>query len=276
MPDMPRAGSAVSPAEPDLELAEVNGSKTVAAVERAADVLLYFARADGPTLGVTDIATALHLSKAAVHRLLASLRTRNLVVLDERTRRYSLGPSALMLGLSALDRLDVRRLAAVELPSISADTQETATLSMRVGESRVYVDQVTPPREVIMSVTIGRPFPLHAGASSKAFLAFLPQDEIDHYLAQSLPRVAKSTITDRRALTKELRAIAARGWASSNEERQTGASSVAAPVLDHTGRPAAVLSVCGPTDRFRSEADACAQRLLRSTRDLSTRLGHRP
>ncbi|HEX3792489.1 MAG TPA: IclR family transcriptional regulator [Pseudonocardiaceae bacterium] len=272
---MPRAGSTVSTTETDFELSEVNGSKTVAAVERAADVLLYFVRADSATLGVTDIATALSLSKAAVHRLLASLRTRNLVVLDERTRRYSLGPSALVLGLSALDRLDVRRLAAVELASICADTEETATLSMRVGESRVYVDQVTPKREVIMSVTIGRPFPLHAGASSKAFLAFLPQEEIDHYLAQSLPKVTKSTITDRRALARELREIADRGWARSIEERQTGAASVAAPVLDHTGRPAAVLSVCGPADRFQPEAETCAARLLQTTRDLSTRLGYR-
>jgi len=258
-----------------MELSDVNGSKTVAAVERAADVLLCFARSDSPDLGVTDIATGLGLSKAAVHRLLASLRTRNLVVLNERTRRYSLGPAVLMLGLSALDRLDVRSLATAELAAIAADTMETATLSIRVNDTRVYVDQVTPRREVIMSVTIGHPYPLHAGASSKAFLAYLPADEIEHYLAQSLPKVTRSTVTDRRALAKELEAIVARGWARSKEERQTGAASVAAPVLDRDGRPVAVLSVCGPADRFGPEAEACAERLLESTRKLSTRLGYR-
>lgn len=271
---MPRASSPIS-AEPEIELSDVNGSKTVAAVERAADVLLYFTRSDAPDLGVTDIATGLGLSKAAVHRLLASLRTRNLVIIDERTRRYSLGPSALMLGLSALDRLEVRRLAAGELADISADTMETATLSMRVGDMRVYVDQVTPKREVIMSVTIGRPFPLHAGASSKAFLAYLPQEEIDHYLHKSLPKLTKSTVTDRRALAKELRGIVSTGFARSREERQTGAASVAAPVLDHLGQPAAVLSVCGPEHRFLAEADACAERLLTTTRALSKQLGYR-
>jgi IclR family acetate operon transcriptional repressor len=258
-----------------MELSDVNGSKTVAAVERAADVLLCFARSDTPDLGVTDIANGLGLSKAAVHRLLASLRTRNLVVLDERTRRYSLGPALLMLGLTALDRLDVRGLASAELAAITADTLETATLSIRVNDTRVYVDQVTPRREVIMSVTIGHPYPLHAGSSSKAFLAFLPHAEIDRYLSQSLPKLTNSTVTDREELARELREIVARGWARSTEERQTGAASVAAPILDRDGKPLAVLSVCGPAGRFGPEADACAARLLQSTRKLSSQLGYR-
>jgi len=251
------------------------GSKTVAAVERAADVLLYFAATDEPDLGVTDIATALGLSKAAVHRLLASLRTRNLISLDERTRRYSLGPASLVLGLSALGRLDVRVLAAAELPLISGDTQETATLSVRVGDSRVYIDQVTPQRQVIMQVAIGQSYALHAGASSKAFLAYLSESEQQRYLTQVLPTVASLSAKDVKALTTELAEIRERGWSRSSEERQSGAASVAAPVLDHLGHPVAVLSVCGPSDRFVAEVDACAARLVASTTKLSEQLGYR-
>ena len=39
------------------------------------------------------------------------------------------------------------------------------------GVERIYVDQVTPSREVKMTVQVGASFPLHAGSSSKAFLA---------------------------------------------------------------------------------------------------------
>jgi DNA-binding IclR family transcriptional regulator len=215
------------------------------------------------------------MSKAAVHRLLASLRSRGLVTLDDRTRRYSLGPNAVMVGLRALDQLDVRRLASAELKGISSDTQETATLSVRTGENRVYIDQITPRREVIMSVMIGVPYPLHAGASSKAFLAFLPDDEIEGYLARALPKITPATVTDRRALHRELKLIATRGWATSSGERQAGAASVAAPVLDHRGSPVAVLSVCGPESRFAPEFDRCRERLLESTRALSRQLGFR-
>ena len=47
------------------------GSATVATVERAADVLMYFVDAATPDLGVTEIAEGLGLSKAAVHRVLS-------------------------------------------------------------------------------------------------------------------------------------------------------------------------------------------------------------
>jgi DNA-binding IclR family transcriptional regulator len=118
------------------------------------------------------------VSKAAVHRVLFSLRSRGLIELDETARRYLLGPKTMTLGLRYLARLDVRQLALPGLHELSAETNETATLSLRTGDTRVYVDQVTPVREVIISVTIGVPFPLHASASSKAFLAFLTNEQV--------------------------------------------------------------------------------------------------
>jgi IclR family transcriptional regulator, acetate operon repressor len=249
--------------------------QTIATVERAADVLVYFSEADQPTFGVTEIADALGLSKAAVHRILASLRTRGLVEIDELTRRYFLGVGAMKLGLAYLDRIDLRRIAHPELVALSERTAETATLSVRSGWTRFYVDQVTPRREVIMSVRLGTPYPLHAGGSSKAFLAFLNDDEIDAYLAQpELERLTPDTVTDRNKLRREITQIRRRKYAQSYAERQAGAASVAAPVLDHRGRPQGVVSVCGPVERFRGEAEASVDALLDVTQRLSARLGH--
>lgn len=255
---------------------DARSAHSVATVERAADVLLRFAQVSKPTLGVTELADDLDLSKAAVHRILAALRSRGLIQFEPESRRYSLGPMSMMLGLSYLERLDVRRLAAPELKSLSDATNETATLSLRTGATRVYVEQVTPAREVIMSVTMGVPFPLHAGGSSKAFLAFLPPDEVDAYLKESLAALTENTITSVEALQAELAEARARGYAHSSGERQAGAASVAAPVLDHNGRPCAVVSVCGPAERFAAEAEGCAAALLAVTERLSRRMGYQP
>lgn len=252
-----------------------SSSKTVATVERAADVLVLFAEPGSITLGVTEIAERLGLSKAAVHRILASLRVRGLIELDVNTRRYSLGVTTMRLGLAYLDRINIRRIAAPELEALSRSLSETATLSIRTGNSRVYVDQVTPSREVIMSVSLGIPYPLHAGGSSKAFLAFLDEEEVDAYLADTpLVRLTERTILDEDVLRKELKTIRRRGYAQSVSERQPGSASVAAPVFDHHGRPAGVISVCGPAERFRGEAKKCAEALLESTRKLSAEMGY--
>lgn len=250
------------------------GGETIAAVERAADVLLLFCHARAHTLGVTEIASELGMSKTAVHRVLASLRSRGLIELNEASRRYLLGPEVMTLGLRYLARLDVRQLALPGLHELSAATNETATLSLRTGDTRVYVDQVTPLREVIMSVTIGVPFPLHAGASSKAFLAFLPEEQAAAYIRQKLRPLTERTITSPGELTAELDRIRRRGWAQSSGERQPGAASVAAPVFDHLGMPVAVISICGPAERFAAEAERCAARLVLFTQNLSATMGH--
>lgn len=250
------------------------GSQTIATVVRAADVLMLFARRDTP-LGITEISTELALSKAAVHRILASLRGVGLVQLDEDTRLYALGPGALALGLAYLHRLDVRDLAAPELAELSHETQETATLSVRTGTTRMYVDQVVPQREVAMRVALGVQYPLHAGGSSKAFLAFLPAQEVEDYLAAGpLPALTEHTLIDPASLRTELATIRELGYATSVGERQAGAASAAAPVFDHQGLPAAVVSVSGPAERFRGELDACLPLLLAATGRLSSRLGH--
>ena len=247
--------------------------QTIVAVQRAAEVLNAFTQLDGATAGVTELSVRLGLSKAVVHRILASLRATGFIELDAETRRYSLGPAALALGLTYLQQIDVRDAARSVLRELSDQTNETATLSIRRGDVRMYVDQVTPAREVKMTVQLGHPYPLHAGGSSKAFLAHLPESRVDEYLAGPLEAVGQNTITDPALLRRDLAVIRRRGYAASFGERMEGAGSIAAPVFDLENGPIAVISVCGPEERFRNEIDEIAPMVLEATRGLSRRLG---
>lgn len=249
--------------------------RLITTIERAADVMTLFTKHDTPDLGVTEIAHELDLSKAVVHRVLTTLAAKGFVEVEEETRRYRLGPMALAIGVTYLERIDLRALAQPRLRDLSDRTNETATLSLRYGWERMYVDQVTPNREVKMTVALGRSFPLHAGSSSKAFLAFLTDDEQERYLRENdLEQLTDRTIIDAEQLRRELHRIRERGYAVSFGERQAGAGSLAAPVCDHRGRPAAAVSVCGPLERFREEVDLFAKLLLEVTTDLSRQLGY--
>ena len=254
---------------------EERGSQTIATVERAIDVLMLFTKTKQATLGVTEIASELVMSKAAVHRILSSLKAKGLLEVHDESRRYALGPANLALGLAYLERIDIREVAGPELARLCEVTGETATLSIRSGPTRTYVSQVTPDREVKMTVPLGRPYPLHTGSSSKAFLAFLGEEEAEQYLAGPLEKLTDNTIVDVVKLRAELKKIRKAGYAISFAERQAGAASVAAPVFDHQSRPSAVISVCGPIERFRGEADDAAKLLLEATGRLSARFGGR-
>jgi DNA-binding IclR family transcriptional regulator len=263
----------VTPPRTDHPPAAGSGSSgaTVTAVVRTADVLTFLAQAPPRPVGVTEIANGLGLSKAVVYRILASLQDRGYVEFDADSRRYLLGPKCLALGTAYLERTETRRSVHDALVTLSARSEETATMSLRTGWERMYVDQILPPDDIKMVVPIGRLFPLHAGASSKAFLAFLPEAERERFFAEHprLPALTERTVIDAGALRAELEEIRAAGFASSRGERQHGAASVAAPILDATGAPAAVISVCGPIERFETRRQDAARLLLEETTLLS-------
>lgn len=249
------------------------GPVTIATLERALDVLQHLAAEGGPDRGVSELAQALGMSKGAVHRVLATFRSRGLVERHEVTQRYSLGPAALRLGLAYRGRADVARLAGPVLDRLSTRTRETATLSVRLGRGhRTYVSHVTPDREVIMTVGEGEVHPLHAGASGRAFLAFLPEREREHHLAQ-LALCRSTSEVDLVQLRQVLEQTRADGWARSRGERREGAASVAAPVLDHTGHPVAVVSACGPAGRFDARVHAHVVHLMDACTALSAQFG---
>jgi DNA-binding IclR family transcriptional regulator len=244
------------------------------------DVLLLFARTSRGELGVTEIAAELGLSKAGVHRVLSSLRSRDLVDLDPSSHRYRLGPAALRLGRAYLTRIDLRAVAAPELGRLAAASGETATLSIRSGDLSLYVDQVVPDGDDPVEVAIGVPHPLHAGAAGRTLLAFLPSEEVDEYLDRvSLQDTTRGGVADVRALREELADTRRLGYAYAFEDGRgagAGSASAAAPVLDHEGRPAAVASVAGPSERIRAQLPRTVELLLAATGRLSERLGHVP
>ncbi|WP_235736637.1 IclR family transcriptional regulator [Nocardioides alcanivorans] len=251
------------------------GNRTLEGLERALDVLMLFAQPGTDNLGISEIARSLDLPKATVHRIVTTLCGRDFLELDATNRRYKLGPSWLVMGSTYIQRVDMRDLARDTLRELSAHTNETSTLSIRHGYHRVYLDQVTPKRLVIMSVQVGDRFPLHAGGTGKAFLAHLDKAEQDDYMdSVALVQLTDQTTVDREALIAELDQIRERGYSISFGERQEGAGAVAAPLLDFEDKPVGVISVCGPVDRIQPRVEELGALLLERTGELSARLGH--
>jgi DNA-binding IclR family transcriptional regulator len=215
-------------------------------IDRALAVLDVLADRGEP-MGITEIATRIGLPKSVVHYHLSALVRNRYVATHDR--RYGLGYAAVRLGRNGYAHADLRARANPFMTSLREATGETVTLSALVGRERIYADQLVSSHEIKMAVELGRPYPLHAGASGKAILAFLSKQTQADLLAAPLARLTARTVTDRAALESELAAIRKTGTAASRSERQHGAASVAAPIFDG---PAVIgaMSVCGPEYRF--------------------------
>lgn len=243
------------------------------AAARVADVLMLFT--SGPdALGVSAVARELGLSKAVVHRILRTLADRQLIVPEPESRGYRLGPASAALGARALRGSGLRSVGVPVIRTLQQETGETTTLSALVPGGRVYLDQVESAREVKMTVELGVRFPLHAGSSGKAILAFLPGEEQEALLNAGLGRLTSRTIMDPDQLRAELAGIRREGVASSRGERQADAGSVAAPLFDVDGEVVGSVSVCGPLSRVDDEARHRMAPALRSAADtISRQLG---
>lgn len=259
---------------------EIDGddSRSRSGLGRALAVINIISEQAPQTLGVSTIARELGLPKAVAHRILKELVTDGFLTFSEETKRYRLGPGALAVGLAALRALDVPDIARRYMMRLVRTTGETATLSLRQGWSRVYIDQVLSPHEVRMSVSLGTSHPLHSGSSSKAILAALSDAEIEEYLThRPLEQVTAGTITSVDELWSEIARIREHGFAVSLGERQAGAGSVAAAVLYPTGQVFGSISLCGPRDRFTREAcESHGGLVAEAAADISAEFGGRP
>jgi DNA-binding IclR family transcriptional regulator len=246
-------------------------------LDRALRIVFAIADRAEPDVGVSELSRSLGMPKAVVHRILKTFTAHGFLSFDERTRRYQFGPGALAVGLAAVRNLDVQAIARPYLERMVAASGETATLSVLQGSQRLCVDQVLSPHEVRLSAVLGRPYPLYAGASSKALLAALPDTEVADYLERvRLERITERTPTDRRRLEADLAEIRRNGYAATQGEREACAAGVAAAVLDAGGRPFGSISICGPSDRFFPErVRRWGQLVTRTAAELSTAIGHR-
>ena len=241
---------------------------------RVADVLLLFLGADD-SLGVSQVARSLDLSKAVVHRVLQSMVARDLLTQDPQSRLYRLGPAARAIGARALRDSDLRSAAEPILRDLRDATNETTTLSQLQGADRVYISQFPSPQEIKMLVELGRLFPLHAGSSSKVILCNLDTDRQREIVDGVLEQVTPSTQIDPANLRRELAEVREQGYSISRGERQPGAGAVAAPLFDFTGGVVGAISVCGPAQRFDEGAvERLIPQVIDAAADISAGLGY--
>lgn len=242
-------------------------SRSVFAVERAADVLAAVcADLDRPR-GVKELSETLRMNISTVHRVLAALVHKQIVRQDSVTSKYGPGPWLLDLSLAYLRRLDLPQVALPFMRRLRDETRETVTLSMRDGMTRIYIMQVESPQEIRQTVETGRRLPLLPGGSGKAILAFLPQEEIDAYLEQWWRDASTNRPQDIACVRAEMVAVRHAGYACSRSERLPGAASVAAPVRDYRGVVVGSVSVSGPVGRFTDDCIARYGQLVRATAD---------
>ncbi|MGX1673045.1 IclR family transcriptional regulator [Streptomyces sp. NPDC055400] len=245
-------------------------------VDRALLVLLAFERSR-PDWGVTEIAAEFGWDTSVAQRLLSTLAGRGFLVSDPATRRYRMGPAVLRLGRMWERSGSLELLAAPVLEELGRATGDTVLFCLPDSFHMRCVAAVEGESGPLRYYPlVGELYPAHAGATSKSFYAFLP-DEQRHRLFRGRPmaRFTDRTVTDPDELERELVQVRAQGHAWTVGEYDAGIATVAVPVF--LGRePYGSLSLGGAKERFADGPEGRLDALRKAASLLEKRLTHPP
>ncbi|WP_240984793.1 IclR family transcriptional regulator [Acididesulfobacillus acetoxydans] len=243
-------------------------------VDRALMVLLAFTN-EKPVWGITELSQEFGLAKSIIHRLLSSLQHYGFVEADPVTRKYSLGPKALVLGRIAANQMSLRKVSLPVMQNLADLSGESVILTIQDGMSGVAIEIVEGTQAITWKTSLGNNLPLHCGASKKILLAFQPPEFIEQYLkSESLVRLSDQKLMQAEALREELAYIREKGIAVTFGEVDLGVTALATPIFNEHRKIIAGLSIGGPSFRFTPENLATLSQLAKqAAATISDKLG---
>jgi IclR family acetate operon transcriptional repressor len=223
---------------------------SVRSVERALDILLCFSL-EKPALTLTQIAEQVGMHKSTIHRLLTTLEAKRFVTRNRATGMYQLGFRFIELASIMLQDIDINRWAQPYLQQLAVLSGETVDLAVLDDDHVVYLQVVESPQRVKIAAAVGEQLPTYCTATGKAFLAYLPEYQVNEILAKGMAKYTEHTLISLADLYQDLQETRERGFSISKEEYEKDINAVAAPILDANDSPLAVIAIVGPSFRMR-------------------------
>lgn len=223
---------------------QLNGS-----VVKAFDILKLFGE-DRSEVTTAEVSDELELNFVTAHRFLRTLEHVGALVAASKGR-YRLSYAFVDLGDRVASGDPLGRILQPVLNAITADLQEASMATAFHSDMVVCIARAVSGRQLSVDIRVGSRLEAYCTAHGKAWLAFMPERQRQHYLdSVERLRFTPNTLADRATLERSLAEIRKVGHAVNDGEREDGIRAIAVPILARGGRMIAGLSVFGPASRM--------------------------
>lgn len=259
----------------NIEQSQDTGKKN--SVEKTLTILMSFVP-QNKLLGSSEISKLTGMSTSTVNRLLHILLDYDFVKQDPINKKFSLGKAAFELGSTINDSLpvDLINIARPYCDRLRDEVGETVGLEVWAGESafQAYNAPSHNPISVLNTLRrIGERYPLHVASGTKAILAFLPSQIVDHLIKDQLQRFTPNTITDPDKFKIHLNEVRKNGIAIDNGEFNIETYAIGAPIFDVYQKPIAALVIAAPFYRATIlQQPSTIASLKKTVSDISSQL----
>jgi len=226
-------------------------------------------------ISLAQLSSQMGLNNSTVFNLVKTLDNLDIIAQIPETKRYRIGSHLFTLAAGALNESTLLALAEPVLEQLSRVTGEAANLAVRSQTEVVVIARTAATGMLQLSSRAGTTRPIHVTATGKAFLSTLPIEELKRLLeSYTFQTYTPKTITNRKALFKELESVRKSGIAYDNCEFDADVTCAATTVQDFAGRHIAAIGISGPVWRMAPDSiDTKVLELRRAAQNLSALLG---
>jgi DNA-binding IclR family transcriptional regulator len=234
---------------------------------------------DNPAPMLKTLAAEAGMPAAKAHRYMVSLVRSELVERDTATGRYRLGPMARLIGLRAIQSLDVIKISHTHLPTYCAELGFSVGVAIWSynGPTIVAVEETAQP--VTIGTRIGQVLPIIHSATGQVFGAYLPRTITQNLIKKEVLALKKrgGPLMSNLDIDKLFEVVRASGVGATEGGLNPTINAVSAPIFDHRGGLVAAITTLGAAGEFDAARDGpIASQIKSMAATLSHELGYRP
>ena len=248
----------------------------IQSIEIGSRLLVQLARHVRP-IALKDLAKAAGMTAGKAHPYMVSFLKVGFVKQTD-AGHYELGPLALQLGLSTLQRMDPVKETSRLIEDLARETNQSLAIAVwgNLGPTIVRLEEPIQPLHV--NLRTGTVMSLANTATGRLFAAYMPAKVVEHLLGDELSRFghgsAQAGPVSRQALEVLLAETRKHGLSRTRGQPIPGIDALCAPVFDAEGHIVLGILAMGPTATFDSNWDgAVATALKRCAAEVSRRIG---
>lgn len=248
----------------------------IQSIEIGSQLLLQLARHVRP-MALKDLAKAAGMTAGKAHPYMVSFLNVGFVIQTEEGH-YELGPLALQLGLSKLQRIDPVREASQLIEELASETHQSVAIAVwgNLGPTIVRLEEPIEPLHV--NLRTGTVMSLANTATGRLFAAYLPSMVVERMLGDELSRFGHgrdgTEAMSQERLASLLDETREHGLSRTRGQPIPGIDALCAPVFDADGHIVLGILAMGPAATFDSDwKGTVAVALKRCAAEVARRIG---
>jgi len=216
--------------------------RTIQSVERALTLIEIMAAANEP-LALNEIAARAQLNVSTCHHLMATLVARGYALHAGRNRGYMLSSRLNELVEMSAREIDFADFVRPKLEALAEQLAESVQMAVLRGSNLITQIRAGRGKGVHEADEFKKMTALHATATGKAILAWLPEAEMVRVISENgMPAYTERTITSLSGLIEELRHVRRNGFSIDDQELEADVVCCGAALRDEKGAVIASIS----------------------------------